>query len=604
MNQMERLEVENKNLRRIVMEDAPDTHALLTSADGNENDNDNDEIDSEEEDPDYMRSKNRLEQMHHPATKVSTLYVGGGDRNRRLLEECEELRADNADLEAQVVDMEQFLRDYGLEWVGKDEKGPAGERESSAKEAGDANSKYKVDSKPKDQRKDQGVDFYIFEKKVKELNNVINSEPAQIRRDKFNQQHARVMQPSEFMASIPLTFYENGLMIQRGPFRAVGSDGYRSFVKDVMDGYFPSDFRKDHPDGVLFDLKDRHNDKYSEDTTYSKNSNIVSFADKDRNDTAASLSKSQILNNLPKTRISATGEVISIRGDVENMLSGETDTSGRTDGATSTGRVLSRLVQEHADSKGGRDRDSAIEFESSMDASASDWDRESKDSDRNRDAGNNNDKNDKDAPPSYQLSGLLSSPSFSGFSGGGKTKTSIMGAGAHADSKEVLSSDDGAQAHKQSKQDSSAQLPQNRAETGSQVVIINTPASEAGLPRNSPRSPNNSNKGSSKFGFEAKDVANRSSPIKASEATAMVRIKWLDGTMLHMKMWESEMIGDVREHIRRHLYNSQSEGQSQGEGPDVGFELRSAHPPRALADSKTIQEAGLVPNGTLHARKL
>ena len=91
----------------------------------------------------------------------------------------------------------------------------------------------------------------------------------------------------------------------------------------------------------------------------------------------------------------------------------------------------------------------------------------------------------------------------------------------------------------------------------------------------------------------------RSSPIKAAELTAMVRIKWLDGTMLHMKMWESELIGDVREHIRRHLYNSQSDDYT-----DTGFELRSAYPPRSMKDSVSIEEAGLVPNGTLHARKL
>ena len=35
-----------------------------------------------------------------------------------------------------------------------------------------------------------------------------------------------------------------------------------------------------------------------------------------------------------------------------------------------------------------------------------------------------------------------------------------------------------------------------------------------------------------------------------------------------------------------------------------GFELRAAYPPRILDDALTMAEAGLVPNGTIHARKI
>jgi hypothetical protein len=34
------------------------------------------------------------------------------------------------------------------------------------------------------------------------------------------------------------------------------------------------------------------------------------------------------------------------------------------------------------------------------------------------------------------------------------------------------------------------------------------------------------------------------------------------------------------------------------------FELRSAYPPRILPDSMSLKEAGLIPNGTIHARKI
>lgn len=34
------------------------------------------------------------------------------------------------------------------------------------------------------------------------------------------------------------------------------------------------------------------------------------------------------------------------------------------------------------------------------------------------------------------------------------------------------------------------------------------------------------------------------------------------------------------------------------------LELRTAYPPRLLEDGNTLEEAGLSPNGTIHARKL
>jgi hypothetical protein len=100
---------------------------------------------------------------------------------------------------------------------------------------------------------------------------------------------------------------------------------------------------------------------------------------------------------------------------------------------------------------------------------------------------------------------------------------------------------------------------------------------------------------------------------------------------VHVHLWGSDLVGDLREHIRRHLYNqdhgaaaaaaspsskhSSSPG-SKGLGHGVHvqahpslapcdlFELRSAYPPRLLTDSMTLEEAGLLPNGTVHARRL
>jgi hypothetical protein len=56
-------------------------------------------------------------------------------------------------------------------------------------------------------------------------------------------------------------------------------------------------------------------------------------------------------------------------------------------------------------------------------------------------------------------------------------------------------------------------------------------------------------------------------------------------------MYEDDNIGDIRKELEK--YN----------GTET-FELRSAYPPRVLSDSMSLKEAGLIPNGTIHARKI
>ena len=50
--------------------------------------------------------------------------------------------------------------------------------------------------------------------------------------------------------------YISGIMLFRGPFRPYTSDNARSFIADVMDGYFPAEFKDKYPDGVAFEIKD------------------------------------------------------------------------------------------------------------------------------------------------------------------------------------------------------------------------------------------------------------------------------------------------------------------------------------------------------------
>ena len=85
---------------------------------------------------------------------------------------------------------------------------------------------------------------------------------------------------------VPLSLFSDGFMLWRGPFRsvvpakaatvAVGDPpvltgpsaselrSNQSFLADLLDGFFPSEFRQDHPDGVVLDLHDHSGREYKE----------------------------------------------------------------------------------------------------------------------------------------------------------------------------------------------------------------------------------------------------------------------------------------------------------------------------------------------------
>jgi hypothetical protein len=114
--------------------------------------------------------------------------------------------------------------------------------------------------------------------------------------------------------SIKLTMYKNGLMIKRGPFRPAGSDSFNTFLGDIMDGYFPGEFRESSPDGVLLDLTDKRDELFIDNS-----STESSYRH-------GEMKGAQFLQRLPKTVIK-DGDIVSIRGDISSMI---TSTDAKT----------------------------------------------------------------------------------------------------------------------------------------------------------------------------------------------------------------------------------------------------------------------------------
>lgn len=66
---------------------------------------------------------------------------------------------------------------------------------------------------------------------------------------------------------IPLALYANGILMFNGPFRPMEESSTQRCLKDLSDGYFPSELQSRYPDGVPLAVQDKRdvvfNDKRS-----------------------------------------------------------------------------------------------------------------------------------------------------------------------------------------------------------------------------------------------------------------------------------------------------------------------------------------------------
>ena len=268
-----------------------------------------------------QETKSMRRQLVEKMGRVSVLERENRELRQRLeapevfADELQTVKDDNAELRAQIADMEQFLRDYGLVWVGNQGN------DDGAGGAGSAADRRRTAA--------AGVDFKAFAKKIDDLNAMLAAEPAQVKVDGTSRR-ARLVHADEMFDCVPVAFYRDGILIRRGPFRVKGSESYDSFVRDVMDGYFPSEFQGEFPDGVMFKLVDRHEMDFEADAAAAAEGGAAGAG-------AGAMGKDQFLRRLPKTVVRG-GEIVSVRDDIEAMLGPPGNNgNGSNSGSSSSG---------------------------------------------------------------------------------------------------------------------------------------------------------------------------------------------------------------------------------------------------------------------------
>lgn len=176
------------------------------------------------------------------------------DREKRYRNDIAVLQEENASLRLRLSEMEQFLLDYGLVWVGG-----GGSDNSTSVSIDNGGSTTSSSNTNHNNNNNNGIslsfppiDFPVLIFKLKQLNNLAGEGKAQIIQK--NGAHQFVQRDT-----IKLLIYADGFLLHRGPFRHWSESSSQMFLNDILDGYFPSEFQDTYPNGIIFDIQDKHN---------------------------------------------------------------------------------------------------------------------------------------------------------------------------------------------------------------------------------------------------------------------------------------------------------------------------------------------------------
>ncbi|XP_059194372.1 UBX domain-containing protein 11 [Centropristis striata] len=268
--------------------------------------------------------KSQAQEIEHKDKKIKVL-----EEKQRLLKESESNHdlSDRDDLEGrcqklqnQILEMESFLNDYGMIWVGDEESRDSAESEQPR------SSERGLWQPDESVVRRFHINFDLVLQRIEELNILAGDGECFIQ---STAKGARLAKKDP----IQLSLYRNGIVMFDGPFRSYQEQSTQRCMQDLMVGYFPSELQERFPDGVPFEVHDRRDEDFISRLPWNKfpGEGQAVREEKDESSNAVSSqlpgkkpSTDQFLNRLPNVVVKA-GRVIDIRDSVRAALQGSSD---------------------------------------------------------------------------------------------------------------------------------------------------------------------------------------------------------------------------------------------------------------------------------------
>ncbi|XP_076672696.1 uncharacterized protein LOC143371425 [Andrena cerasifolii] len=186
------------------------------------------------------RLKRKVKEWETKSKNQESLRKEEQQRRRLQADQSECLYKRCLMLENRIVEMEKFLADYGLIWVGDT-------------------------SSPKCP---EMVPNNYIETCYKQIIANIDQLNLAAGKGEVHVQHNEKGNGATFKtpSCMSLKFYKNGMTVQDGPLRPFDHPATVSFLRDILDGYFPSELQQAYPNGVPFKVVDHRHQMYLRNT--------------------------------------------------------------------------------------------------------------------------------------------------------------------------------------------------------------------------------------------------------------------------------------------------------------------------------------------------
>lgn len=163
--------------------------------------------------------------------KLERIVHDQNEEIENLKQKIQEQREKNAEIQKKINEMNEFLEEYDLHWVG----GPG----------------------PKEKTYENGPDdMETFMQRVKKLNSDAESIKPQLVQEnnitKINHEKP-----------VLVTLFNKHFTINEGTERPYSDPASVQFFRDIYDGFYPEEFREQYPDGFVMKIVDkREEDKF------------------------------------------------------------------------------------------------------------------------------------------------------------------------------------------------------------------------------------------------------------------------------------------------------------------------------------------------------
>ncbi|XP_046601355.1 uncharacterized protein LOC107221441 [Neodiprion lecontei] len=190
-----------------------------------------------EKDQEIGRLKRKVREWEAKFKHQESVHRKELQRERKQVEDSEYLYKRCLVLEHKIYEMEKFLGDYGLMWIGDSESGSDSPRAKSINYLETC--------------------YHQLMANIEELNLAAGKGEVHVQREKGGSRAS--FKTSSCMS---LKFYKNGLVVQNGHLRPYEDVATASFIRDILDGYFPSELQQAYPNGVPFKVEDHRTETF------------------------------------------------------------------------------------------------------------------------------------------------------------------------------------------------------------------------------------------------------------------------------------------------------------------------------------------------------